>query len=197
MTQQTPANEPSPLFFFETINAYQRSAALKGAIDLDLFTAIAEGNQSTAALAKRLGAAERGVRILADYLVILEFLTKADGRYALTRDSAIFLDRRSPAYVGGSVEFLLSPGLTDAFKDVAGTVRKGGTALPEGGTTAPEHDLWVRFARAMGPIMAKAAEGLAALGDPKAELPIKVLDISASHGTFGIAFARRPSPPLP
>jgi ubiquinone/menaquinone biosynthesis C-methylase UbiE len=186
-----PPGEPSPLLFFETVNAYQRSAALKGAIDLDLFTAVAEGNASAAALASRVGADERGVRILADYLVILGFLTKADGRYALTRDTGIFLDKRSPAYVGGAVDFLLSPGLTDAFKDMAAVARKGGTTQPEGGTTAPEHAVWVRFARAMGPMMAKAAEGLAELADPKADRPVKVLDISASHGTFGIALARR------
>jgi len=191
-SSESPGTEPSPLLFFETINAYQRSAALKGAIDLDLFTAIAEGSDTTTALAKRVGAAERGVRILADYLVILGFLTKGgDGRYALTRDAGIFLDKRSPAYVGGAVDFLLAPGLTDAFKDMAAVVRKGGTTQPQGGTTAPEHGVWVRFARAMGPMMAKAAEGLAELADPKADKPIKVLDISASHGTFGIAFARR------
>jgi ubiquinone/menaquinone biosynthesis C-methylase UbiE len=186
-----PSGEPSPILFFETINAYQRSAALKGAIDLDLFTAIAEGSTTAAVLAKRVGAAERGVRILADYLVILGFLTKAGDRYALTRDAGIFLDKRSPAYVGGAVDFLLAPGLTDAFKDMAAVVRKGGTTQPQGGTTAPEHGVWVRFARAMGPMMAKAAEGLAELADAKADKPIKVLDISASHGTFGIAFARR------
>jgi precorrin-6B methylase 2 len=177
--------------FFETINAYQRSAALKGAIELDLFTAVAEGNDTPAALARRCKAAERGMRILADYLVILGFLTKAGGRYGLSRDTAVFLDRRSPAYVGGAVEFLLSPGLTSAFTDMAAVARKGGTVLHEGGTTAPEHEVWVRFARAMGPMMAKAAEGLAELADAKGDNPIKVLDISASHGTFGIAFARR------
>ena len=186
-----PGGEPSPLLFFETINAYQRSAALKGAIDLDLFTAIAEGAASPAALAKRVGAAERGVRILADYLVILGFLTKSDGRYALTRDAGIFLDKRSPAYVGGAVDFLLAPGLTAAFDDMAAVARKGGTTQPQGGTTAPEHGVWVRFARAMGPMMAKAAEGLAQLADPQADRPVKVLDISASHGIFGIAFALR------
>src|SRR5829696_2314334 len=93
-----PPGEPSPLLFFETINAYQRSAALKGAIDIELFTAVAGGSDTVPALAKRVGAAERGVRILADYLVILGFLTKAGERYALTPDAAVFLDKRSPAY---------------------------------------------------------------------------------------------------
>ena len=35
--------QPTPERIFDTLNAYQRTAALRGAIDLDLFTAIDEG----------------------------------------------------------------------------------------------------------------------------------------------------------
>ena len=45
-------------------------------------------------------------------------------------DSATFLDRRSPAYVGEALEFLLSPMITDGFNNLAGAVRKGGTVMP-------------------------------------------------------------------
>jgi hypothetical protein len=48
---------------FAALIGYQRTGTLKGAIDLDLFTSIAEGNDTVAALARRVGAAERGVRI--------------------------------------------------------------------------------------------------------------------------------------
>ena len=41
-----------------------------------MFTAVAEGNGTTADLARRCGTAERGMRILCDYLTILGFLTK-------------------------------------------------------------------------------------------------------------------------
>ena len=41
---------PSPVLFFQTLTAYQRSSALKGAIDLDLFTAI--GNEGGTATSK-------------------------------------------------------------------------------------------------------------------------------------------------
>ena len=61
------------------------------AIDLGLFTAIAEGANTSKALAAKVGAAEQGARILADYLTIQGFLTKADGVYALTPSSATFL----------------------------------------------------------------------------------------------------------
>ena len=41
----SPASQqPSPQLFFETINAYQRTEALKAAIELEVFTAVAEGN---------------------------------------------------------------------------------------------------------------------------------------------------------
>src|SRR5438309_2405272 len=76
MSRQAETQQPSPALFFETMNAYQRTACLKGAIELNLFTAIAEGADTAETLARRCGASERGVRILCDYLVIIGFLTK-------------------------------------------------------------------------------------------------------------------------
>ncbi len=54
----------SPERIFETLNAYQKTAALKTAIELDVFTAIGQGTNSAAALAKKCQASERGIRIL-------------------------------------------------------------------------------------------------------------------------------------
>lgn len=184
--------QPSPELFFETVNAYQRTAAIKAAVELDLFTAIGEGGRSARELAARCDAAERGVRVLCDYLVILGFLNKEDGGYSLTQDSALFLDRRSPAYMGGVLEFLLSPMLTEGFSDLAATVRKGGTVIPEGGTVAPENPVWVKFARAMMPMMAMPAQAIAELvGEGESGRKLRVLDIAAGHGAFGIAIARQ------
>src|SRR6478609_5030778 len=98
MEPHTPsAAQPTLDLFFATANAYQRAAALKAAVELELFTAIGEGCATPAELARRCKAAERGVRILADFLVVIGFLTKREGRYGLTPDAATFLDRRSPA----------------------------------------------------------------------------------------------------
>ena len=81
---------------FQGFTAYQRTAALKGAIELDLFSAIAEGNATAEALATRCQASARGVRILCDCLAALGFLRKTGGRYALDPESGPLLDRRSP-----------------------------------------------------------------------------------------------------
>ncbi len=188
MSNQT--SELSPTLFFNTVNAYQRTAVIKAAIELNLFTALSEGNETVQPLAQRCETSERGMRILCDYLVVIGFLTKEAKCYSLTPDSAMFLDRRSPGYVGNAVEFLLSPMLTDGFKDVAAAVRKGGTVMPEAGTLAPGHPVWVQFARAMAPMMAMPAQVIAKLVDADARRQLKVLDISASHGAFGMAFAQ-------
>jgi ubiquinone/menaquinone biosynthesis C-methylase UbiE len=182
---------PSPERFFLTANAYQLSAALKAAVELELFTAVAEGNRDPRQLAARCGASERGVRILSDYLVVAGLLTKDGGGYGLTLDSAAFLDRRSPAYMGGALEFLHAPTLLAGFEDLAGAVRKGGTMIPSGGTVSTENPLWVKFARAMAPMAAMPAEAIAGLVLNERRGPLKVLDVAAGHGLYGIAFARR------
>ncbi len=68
MASTTQPHPPSPELIFDTLNAYQKTAALRGAIELDLFTAIGEGATSAADLAGKLKVPERGARILSDYL---------------------------------------------------------------------------------------------------------------------------------
>src|SRR5438876_470076 len=189
MSNETP--EPSPKLFFETINAYQRTAAIAAAVELDVFTAIGEGGATAAEVAKRGGASPRGTRILCDYLTLLGFLTKSGDRYGLTPDSAMFLSRKSPAYAGGVTKFLLSGELTRGFERLADEIRKGGTADTELGTTAAEHPVWVEFARAMAPLMMPGSQALAEMVPLNGSRPSKVLDISASHGMWGIAFAKK------
>ena len=184
------AQQPSPQLFFQTINAYQRTEALKAAIELEAFTAIGEGNETAGDIAKRCGTPERSMRILCDFLTIMGFLHKDGSRYGLTADSAMFLDKRSPAYLGGAIEFISSPLLTEAFKNFAEAVRKGGTTMTDGGTIAPENPIWVKFARGMAPMMALPAQLLAKLVDPAADRKLKILDIAAGHGLYGLAFAK-------
>ena len=190
MTGATETSIPSPALFFDVAGRYQDTAVLTTSIELDVFTAIGEGDVTSAALAERCKAAERGMRILCDALVIIGFLTKSENRYALTADSAMFLDRRSHAYLGTIPRFIASVTSRHAFALLTEAVRKGGTALPGEGAMEPENPIWVEFARAMAPMMHLPAEYIAALLDSKAGKPIRVLDIAAGHGVFGITVAR-------
>ena len=190
MSTSSAAQQPSPQLFFQTINAHQRTEALKAGIELEVFTAIGEGNKTAAAIANRCQTAERGVRILCDYLTIMGMLTKTDDQYALTLDSATFLDQRSPAYLGGTIGFFCTPELLEGFRHMTEAVRRGGTAIDENGTVKPDNPIWVKFARAMAPMMAMPAQLIPKLVDPNPDRKLKILDIAAGHGLFGIAFAQ-------
>src|ERR1700745_1653117 len=181
--------QPTPERFFGAINAYEQTEAMKTAIELEVFTAIAEGNTTAAAIAKRCNASERGVRVLCDFLTIHGFLTKDGTQYGLTADSAVFLNRKSPAYVGGAIEFLLTPRVREAHALLTEAVRRGGSALGEG-NMMPENPDWVKFARAMMPLMVMPAQIMTA-ELLKGGAAHKVLDIAAGHGIYGITVAKQ------
>jgi 2-polyprenyl-3-methyl-5-hydroxy-6-metoxy-1,4-benzoquinol methylase len=185
------SSTPTPEHFFRSINAFQLTRALEGAIKLDVFTAIAEGKATAKALAESRQASERGMRILCDYLTVTGFLTKAGDNYGLAPDSAMFLDRRLPTYVGASVEFLLSPTIDQAFSDVAAAVRKGGTVISDEGTMSHDNPVWVRFARAMQPLSLGVGQMVSGSVELDPGKKAKALDIAASHGMYGLAFARQ------
>ena len=186
-TQTSAPAAPSPVLIFETMNAYQRSAALRSGIELGVFTAIGAGATTAAEIGRKCEAAERGVRILCDYLTVAGFLTKTNGRYGLTQDSSFFLDSRSPAYIGGAVRFLNGEHSVRSFRQLTESVRRGGTVLEDHSMQA-DNPIWVDFAEGMYTLMTPAAEATAALLPGG---PIRVLDIAAGHGAFGITVARQ------
>src|SRR4029077_8478787 len=166
-TMATPSQSqrPSPEHIFSVLNAFHSSAALKTAIELRIFTIIAEGPDRANAIAQRVNAAERGVRILCDYLTIHGFLTKSEDRYALTQESGIFLNRHSPAYMGTLADFLASEVPKKSFDALTETVKKGGTTVARGDNTKPNDELWVNFARTMAPLTTVSAGFIAELAD--------------------------------
>jgi len=180
---------PSPDKILATLTAYQQTAALQAAIELNIFTAIGGEKLTAAELAKRCATDERGMRILCDYLTVFGFLTKSENRYGLTGDSAIFLDRNSPACLASAVGFLGLPEMRGAFKDLAAAVKKGGVI--EGQGAVEDHNpMWVAFARSMAGMQTLQAEMLAGMLNASADEKWKVLDIAAGHGMYGITLAK-------
>src|SRR6516164_7992808 len=182
---------PSPLLVFETLWAYQRSAALRAAIELDVFRAVGEGPGDIATLARQCSASERGLRILCDYLTIIGLLSKEDGRYRHTPTSATFLDPRSPACMASMARFLGNPAICEPFQHLADIVRTGRTNLPGQGTVEPENPVWVEFAQGMAPMAAAMCGPLGSIVLEGLAGPIRVLDIAAGHGLYGIEVAKQ------
>jgi ubiquinone/menaquinone biosynthesis C-methylase UbiE len=183
--------KPSPEHIFSTLTAFQQTEALKAAIQLDIFTKIGEGANEVSSLAKTIGASERGVRTLCDYMTVFGFLTKENNQYALTQESAIFLNKRSPAYLGAMANFLASDMHRKSFGALAEAVRKGGSATDSGDNTKPRDEFWVEFASSMAGLALPSAEFIANLMGAQEGQSNKVLDIAAGHGMYGITMARR------
>jgi SAM-dependent methyltransferase len=182
-------DEPSFELLWGTFTGYQRTAALKAGIELDVFSAIAAGATTVGAVAERCGASERGTRILLDHLTMDGFLTRSGDRYALTATGAM-LDRNAPMYVGSAITFIASPHVRAGFDRLTEAVRRGGSALADEASLAPEHPMWVEFARSMAPLAGFSAllvaNALGVEGGPA----LRVLDVAAGHGLYGITLAR-------
>ena len=174
---------------FEIALSYHRTAALTAAVNLDIFTLIGEGAGTIDALATKTGASARGLRILCDFLTVIGLLQKREREYGLTPAAARFLDRSSPLALGGCVDFLAAPEmLALVLNDPASYVRRGGSQGLS--VVAPDHPVWVRFARAMTSFAAPGAKRTAAHVATWPAPPRTVLDVAAGHGLYGIEVAR-------
>ncbi len=166
------------------------------AIELDLFRAVGEGPSDAATLAsKRCSASPaRDADPLADYLTIMGLLHKENGLYRHSATSAAFLDPRvSRNCVASIARFLGNPILQETDQHLADIVRNGRTSLPGQGSVEPDNPIWVDFAHSMAPMMAPVAGPLSAIALGGLTGPVRVLDIAAGHGLFGIAAAKQNS----
>jgi len=80
------------------------SKTLLSAVELGLFTELARRSLDARALAKRLKLHPRSARDFFDALVALGMLKRVGAKYANTPETAFFLDRAKPGYVGGMLE---------------------------------------------------------------------------------------------
>jgi hypothetical protein len=181
----------SPAIVFETLTAYQRTAALRAAIEVGVFRAVGEGPGDPPTLARKCSASERGIRILCDYLTVIGLLAKDGQEYRHTPASSMFLDPASPTCLAATAGFLSMPELTEPFNRLSEAVRNGRTTIEGQGSVEPENPIWVQFAHSMAPMMAPMAKPLGSIVLSERRGPVRVLDIAAGHGLFGIEVARQ------
>ena len=99
-----------PSHIMQTATAFWASKVLLTAVEFDLFTVLGEKALSAKQLGDSLGIHPRGIYDFFDALVASGFLTRqgngADGLYSNTPNTAAFLNRYSPMYIGGMPEML-------------------------------------------------------------------------------------------
>jgi SAM-dependent methyltransferase len=93
--------------------------------------------------------------------------------------------------VASSIRLMASPTIQEPFHHLTEVVRNGRTTLPGEGTVEPENPVWVEFAESMAPMMGAMATPLASLVLEGLSGPLRVLDIAAGHGLFGIEIAKQ------
>lgn len=95
---------PSPDHILQTGFAFWASKTLLSAVEMGVFTELADGPQEFDKLAGRLGLHERSARDFLDTLVALGFLKRSGDAYSNTDETDLFLDKKKPSYLGGMLE---------------------------------------------------------------------------------------------
>ena len=96
--------ELSPERIMQTGMAFWASKTLLSAVEMELFTELAKHPGDIASVQGRMGLHARAARDFLDALVALGFLQRIDGVYHNTPETALFLDKAKPSYMGGILE---------------------------------------------------------------------------------------------
>jgi hypothetical protein len=98
------AADPKPDHMMQVGLGFWTSKALLSALEMGVFTELADGPRVFSELAGRLGLHPRAARDFLDALVALGFLHRSQGHYCNAPDADLFLDRNKRSYIGGILE---------------------------------------------------------------------------------------------
>jgi hypothetical protein len=101
---------PTPDAILQTAFGFWNSKVLLTAVEFGLFTALGQRRLTGAEIGKELALHPRGIADFLDALVAMKFLERegdgAGAKYFNTAATALYLDRKSPRYIGGIPEML-------------------------------------------------------------------------------------------
>jgi SAM-dependent methyltransferase len=127
-------SEPNPSAILQTAFSFWSSKVLLTAVEFGVFTKLAGRKLAGAELGAELKLHPRGIADFFDALVAMKFLGReGDGpsaKYFNTPDGALFLDEKSPRYIGG-VLVMLNARLFKFWNDLPEALRTG---LPQNET---------------------------------------------------------------
>jgi ubiquinone/menaquinone biosynthesis C-methylase UbiE len=156
-----------------------------------VFDALDAGAKTVAETSAATGASQRGLAAIMNALIGLEFLTRdSAGRYSLTPEAATFLVSSKAGYMGGFLERIRTD-LIPGWLELPEIVRTGSPPR----RVNQEGDGGAFFADFVTDLFAmnygSASAAADALGIPGKTNPIRVLDLAAGSGVWGIAMAQR------
>jgi len=183
----------TPERIYQFAFGYAPPLVLEAAIRHHVFDVLDGGPKSVAEVSQATGASERGLTAIMNVLVGLDFLAKDQkGLYSLTPESAAFLVSTKPSFQGGlirhSSEHLVPRWLH--LNDVVATGQPVAAVNQQG----PGSDFFAEFVNDILPMSYRVTQELAAhLNLKDATAPVRVLDLAAGSGVWGIGLAQSSS----
>jgi hypothetical protein len=163
---------------------------LEAAIRHHVFDVLDGGPKTISEVEKATGASARGLTAIMNALVGLEFLSKdKQGRYALTPESDAFLVSTKPSFQGGLIKHC-SEQLIPRWLHINEVVATGNPVTPVN-VEKSGGEFFHAFVLDIFPMSYPAAQTLAAaMNYGSSGAPVKVLDLAAGSGVWGIAQAQ-------
>jgi 3-hydroxy-5-methyl-1-naphthoate 3-O-methyltransferase len=168
---------------------YVPTFVLEAAIRHRVFDVLDSGPKTLQETAVATGASERGLRAIMNVLVGLNFLAKTEGKYALTPESETFLVSTKPSFFGGILKHT-SGQLIPKWLEMNEIVATGKPAVAVNEQSAGS-EFFQKFVIDIFPMSYPSAQALANhLAHGKSATPVRVLDLAAGSGVWGIAQAQ-------
>ena len=171
--------------------AYAPPLIISAAVSNNVFDTLENAAKTVEQVSKETGASVRGLRAIMDTLVGLELLKKdRNGKYSLTPESEAFLISNKPGTVAGFFRSIL-PQLNSRWLRLSEAVRNGRPVV----AVNQEAEGTEFFSELVENIIPMSYPGAQTLGDylklAKAKDDVRVLDLAAGSGIWGIALAQR------
>lgn len=169
--------------------AFAQTRVLSTAVDLELFTHIANGKKSVTDLAQATGTKPRGLEILLNTLCAMEYLQKKEDLYILTPLARFFLVKEKKMYYGDYVKHVdLS---WEPWFKLTEILKSGKPSLPSGTEKEDGFDYYEQLVPLLfNTTHLVATGGAKALGIGRDYKGLKILDVGAGSGAWGIAIAQ-------
>jgi SAM-dependent methyltransferase len=168
---------------------YIPTFALEAAVRHRVFDVLDSGPKTLQETAAATGASERGLRAIMNILVGLNFLAKSGDRYSLTPESETFLVSTKPSFFGGILKHT-SQQLIPKWLEINEIVATGKPSVAVNEQSAGS-DFFQKFVIDIFPMSYPSAQALAKhLAHGNAAAPVRVLDLAAGSGVWGIAQAQ-------
>ncbi|MDR2724927.1 MAG: SAM-dependent methyltransferase [Candidatus Adiutrix sp.] len=164
--------------------SYWACCAVQAAVQLDLFTALAEGPRTEEQLAAGLGCDQRALRMLVTSLVALEFLERSGENVAAPPAVLACLSRTSPEYLGFIIRHHAH--IMPAWTRLAESVRSGGPSRRKSSIHTRDDEEREAFLMGMFNVARQQAENVARGLDLSGRS--RLIDVGGGPGTYAVYF---------